>query len=79
MDCALYADGLVAQARPHGRVRQERPAFRSRLQTPLPEFAVEEAEIANALRAIDPGADRSAGPTRRASASGARAELWFRE
>jgi hypothetical protein len=50
-----YADELLAQARQHGRVRQEQPAFRSGLQTPLPEFAVEEAEIASALRAIDPG------------------------
>jgi hypothetical protein len=34
--------------------RHERPAFGLRLQTPLPKFAIEESEIAGALRAIEP-------------------------
>jgi hypothetical protein len=41
-----YADEGLAQARFRGRVGYERPAFGSRLQATLPEFPIEEAEIA---------------------------------
>jgi hypothetical protein len=57
----------------------ERPAFRSRLQTPLPEFAVAEAEIASALRAIDPACRIVLAVPRISRRLWARAQLWFRE